>query len=190
MVQTTLPGASQPSGSTLTPPPVSKKNRSKSSAIWQYAADVDIDGITPYSQKPGKKHVRVYRCRLCTAKGNKNIKEYETAGGTNHFRAHLQKHHNVAVPTLSDIAVDKHTAEAANITNTELWNSNIRASSKRERSTTASSVNAVELRALFLNWLATNNILFKMVESHAFRAFLQYVNHHTNNLLPLSVTTV
>ena len=54
------------------------------------------------------------------------------------------------MPTLSDIVV-KYTAEATNVTNTDLWNSNVRANSKRERSTTALSINAVELRALFLN---------------------------------------
>ena len=73
---------------------------------------------------------------------------------------------------LLDIAVDKHTIKATNVINIELWNSNVRASSKCERSITASSINVVELRALFLNWLATDNILFKIVESHAFRAFL------------------
>ena len=69
------------------------------------------------------------------------------------------------------------------------WNDNIRGSSKRERAMTVSSITARDLRALFLNWIAADNLPFKTAESPHFRQFLQYVNPHANDLLPVSGKT-
>ena len=53
-----------------------------------------------------------------------------------------------------DAALEDHAAEAERITEMEDWNSNIRIG-KRDRSTTASSIDGVSVRGLFLNMVVT-----------------------------------
>ena len=72
----------------------------------------------------------------------------------------------------------------------ETWNSNVKAGIKRDRSTTASGVDAVMLRGLFLNWIVTDSLALKTAESESFRAFLHHVNPYANKLLPTSSKTV
>ena len=74
-------------------------------------------------------------------------------------------------------------------TELQTWNSNIRVGGKRERSTTASDVDPVMLRALFLNWVVKDNLPFATAESESFRAFFHYANPYANRLLPVSGKT-
>ena len=50
----------------------------------------------------------------------------------------------------------------------ETWNSNVKAGIKRDRSITASGVDAVMLRGLFLNWIITNSLTLKTAELESF----------------------
>ena len=51
-------------------------------------------------------------------------------------------------------------------------------------------MDARQLRSLFLNWVAADNLPFNLVESETFRAFLNYVNPFADTLLPLSHNTI
>ena len=47
-------------------------------------------------------------------------------------------------------------------------------------------MDARQLRSLFLNWVAADNLPFNLVESEVFRTFLNNVNPFADTLLPLS----
>ena len=187
MPQTTLfnlPSTSSTSQSSS----AAQKPSQKTSLLWDYAADVE-DGQAPFGLVVGLLEKRVWRCQLCVAKVIITPQEYEIAGGGPHFRKHLLKKYGVTVQTSVQEAQEGHAKETERITSMTGWNDNIRGSSKRERATTVSSITARDLRALFLNWIAADNLLFKTAESPHFRQFLQYVNPHANDLLPVSGKT-
>ena len=168
-------------------PPPPRATRPKTSGIWEYA-EVNKDGQAPFSTVKGEENIRVLRCTICLASGKKQIKQYKVLGGNPHFREHILKAHKITIPTVADSAIEQHTTTVQEVQGEGLWNDNIRVT-KRKRSSTASSVEPIQLRYLFLNWIANDNLSFSLIESDAFRAFLQYVNPHANELLPLSHNT-
>ena len=136
-----------------------KKPRAKSSPLWAYA-DHDDQGNPSFSSTPGRESQVVYRCKLCIVNQSKNIKEYDAPGSGAHFRDHLHKRHNVVVQIGIEATLEKYATEAERITELQTWNSNVRVGGKRERSNTASDVDPVMLRALFLNWVVRDNLPF------------------------------
>ena len=188
MPQSTIFGASQPREFTKAPAPPQKR-RPKISALWEYAADLDKEGNAPFSTTPGREHQRVFRCTVCIAQGNRRVRQYELTGGNIYFCDYLLKHHKITLPSATDNAIEKSITEVNEVKKQELWNYNVRAVRKRERLSTASDIEAVQLRCLFLNWITADNLPFSLVESEAFRTFLEYINHNANQLLPRSHST-
>ena len=77
--------SSKPSNSYTKPIPAPRKPRGKTSAPWQYAADVDSDGNAPFSSVPGREKSRVCCCLPCIAKGyetnSQQTKRYSLTSG-------------------------------------------------------------------------------------------------------------
>ena len=164
------------------PPPSAA--RPKTSGIWKHVVDLDKDGKAPFSKTVGKEHKRIFICKPCRASGRKPDTIYECSGGTGAFRTHLRKEHRIHVPTTTEAAMERHTAEIESARGEGLWNDNIRA--KRKRSDTESKVEPIQLRYLLLNWVAHDNLPFSLVQSQPFRAFVKYINPYANELMPLS----
>ena len=156
--------------------------RPKTSGLWTYAADVDKEGNAP---KNGSGRY-VWRCIKC-ADANKR-REYLLDGGNAHFKEHLLKAHGI------DLSLAKNTeTAAADASQLRIdmaqWSSGMRAGAKRPRTFTTGLTQGV-LRAAFLNWIAADNLPFKMAKSPSFRAFLELISPHTNQLLPKSDNTI
>ena len=157
LCQRTVFNAPEPSQPSQPPKPAKQsrehKFRGKISSLWDYAADLDKDNKAPFGATENTKTVRVFRCKPCVEKGHKP-KEYVEIGGATHFREHLQKKHNINVLTNREEAIEQHAEDAATIAVQGHWNANIRLGIKRQRASTASGINPVVLRGLFLNWIA------------------------------------
>ena len=86
--------------------------------------------------------------------------------------------------------MEKHTTAISKVQGEGLWNNKVRATVKSTISPTASGIKPVQLRALLLNWIIADSLPFNLVKSEAFRAFLNYINHDANELIPLSLSII
>ena len=176
---------SPPPTAYVKPPRPPHTTRGVSSALWEHA---ELENSQPiFSKIKGKETVRIFRCNHCIALSKTIIKEYHMIGGNANFREHLFKAHRITVSTAMEDAIENHTTAMHAIKGQSHWNNNIR---KRKRLVSKNNMDAKQLRSLFLNWVAADNLPFNLVKLETFRAFLNYINPFTDTLLPLSHNTI
>ena len=155
--------------------------RPKTSGLWNYATDVDKEGNPPRNSK-GK---LIWRCGKCP-EGAKR-REYNMEGGNAHFREHLWKVHGIVAPASAEASAADDAAQLR--INMAGWNSGMRVGVKRIR-TSSNDLNQGVLRAAFRDWIAADNLPFKIARSSSFRVFLELINPIANQMLPRSNITV
>ena len=178
------------SNSTLkqAPKAVSRNQRPKTSGIWQFAADLDSSGNAS-TNKHGEK---VYRCQICINRGRLEVAEYLVTAGNYAFRRHLRKMHKIEVNTRSETANNKHSPKGRKLTDLAGWDSRNTPESRRNEEDPDSGVILTkgQVRAQLLNWITHSQIPFSVVESDAFRQFMEICAPEAVSFIPTSHNTI
>jgi hypothetical protein len=165
------PNSSKPTPSTSSVTFNSKK-RPRTSKIWDYTPGAHNDSFTNSAGKA------VWRCKFCR-------KEYLETTGSKAVMLHLQSAHSITIQStqvIKTLSRQASIAEAFQHTNDH----------KRRNLTTEDigSLDGALLEVLYIRWITTCGIAFRMVEIEEFRALLLYLNPAIDNYLPSSHTTI
>lgn len=148
---------------------IRSRKRPRTSWVWNHIPD---DRHTLYHDNQGRVQ---WRCKYCTT-------TYLENGGTAVIMNHLGKH-GIKEDSTSDQkglriqASIQHAFQRASETN-------------YPRRRTVISLDPSQFEILFVRWIASCSIPFRIVECEEFRALLQYINHTCDEWLPTSHTTV
>jgi flavin-binding protein dodecin len=143
------------------------------SKVWDHTPVGRCDIIRNHHNKS------IWRCRYC-------LKEYLESGGTKIITGHL-KEHNVDISSTqetrttsiqSNIADAFHKAEQTN-------------HKRRCLSTiTTQALDSAVVEQLYVRWITTCGVSFRMATLLEFRALLYYLNPEIDNWLPNSIPTI
>ena len=121
---------------------------------------------------------------------NRCSKTYSANGGSGAIARHLKNVHSID-PTASLIAEkrirERTSIDAAILRGAEV---SLEAEKKRRQDLMNIDLDKTTLEYLYIQWIVSQDLLFKQVRNTEFRIFLDYVNPVANCLLPNSNTTV
>ena len=145
----------------------------RSSKVWDHTPVARCDIIRNHQGKS------IWRCRYC-------LKEYFESGGTKIITSHL-KEHDIDVSSAqesrttsiqSNIADAFHKAKETNY-------------KRRCLSTIATqALDPAIVEQLYVRWITTCGVSFRMATLSEFRALLNYLNPEIDNWLPNSIPTI
>lgn len=148
--------------------------RSRLASVRQYAANLDEQGNLPLNRHS----VPVWRCKLC----HKWPKEYVASAGTANFSRHIREAHRIY---LSSSKADSIASESQSTQQLLCFRDDTRVPTI-EGHKDESNLS----RALFLDWIITDDLPFTLVASPRFRTFLQSFSPSINATLPRAPSTI
>ena len=169
----TMPPSAEEQSTRSTSPqlPSSVIQRTRTSFVWKHMPG-PINSIYTRGQ-------RVYwRCKYCT-------KEYRESGGTGYIALHLKTAHDI-----HDI-VKQQKASAQQLSIASAFQQGEESQYKRRRlNSLPSSLNPVTLEQLFVRWISSCSIGFRMAERPEFRDLLFFLNPGINAWLLTAYYTI
>jgi hypothetical protein len=156
--------AVQPSiASSSDPSLLRSRSTKRTSKVWDYYR------YERYYIARDTQHRSIWACKLCS-------RTYIEAGGLKNARKHLRNTHNVAIDTKHNIIVgqtqlgtEKAIARGGSQSQTY----------KRRRldgTDRPSTLDPAVLEDLYITWITTHSVAFKMVEYQAFRSYVALLN--------------
>ena len=170
----TIPPSTEEQSTRSTSPQLlssSVTQRNRTSFVWKHMPG-PVNTIYARGQ-------RVYwRCKYCT-------KEYRESGGTGYIALHLKAAHDI-----HDIAKQQH-ASSQQLSIASAFQQGEESQYKRRRlNTLPSSINPATLEQLFVRWISSCSIAFRIVERSEFRDLLFFLNPGINTWLPTEHHTI
>jgi BED zinc finger len=151
---------------------VSKK-RNRTSKIWDHTPVGRDEVLFNHHSKA------VWRCKYCQ-------KEYIESGGTTIIVTHL-KEHKVDIASLQALRV---ASVQSNIDAAFQRAQEVTDRKRRCISTTTDTIDPAVFEHLYVQWITTCGIPFRMVAREEFRALLHYLNHEVDTWLPSHPATI
>ena len=170
----TIPPSVEEKSTRLTSPQLlssSVLQRSRTSFVWKHMPG-PVNSIYTRGQ-------RVYwRCKYCT-------KEYRESGGTGYIALHLKTAHDI-----HDTAKQQR-ASSQQLSIASAFQQGEESQYKRRRlNSLPSSLNPATLEQLFVRWISSCSIGFRMAERSEFRDLLFFLNPGINTWLPTEHHTI
>lgn len=153
----------------------SRKRRARTSWVWDHVPDTEEGRARIWTNDSGRS---VWKCKFCP-------QTYMESGGTKNIARHL-KGHNIYEEQTHSLAVEA-TIRHAFKRGEEASHSRRRLNSNDG---TGDQLDPGTLEQLFVKWITSCNISFRMVERDEFRALLQYLNPNINTWLPATHNTI
>ena len=151
-----------------------KRQRPRTAKIWDYTP---VSRETILVSKDGKV---IWRCKYC-------LKDYLERGGTVVIATHLLETHNIDIGSMQ---ASKTLIQQSNII--DAFQRGQQSNHKRRCLSTVATqtLDPATLENLYIRWITTCGISFRMVAREEFRTLLQYLNPEINNWLPTTHTTI
>jgi len=143
------------------------------SKVWNHTPVGRCDIIRNYQSKP------IWRCRYC-------LKEYLESGGTKIIISHL-KEHSIDISSAQETrttSIQSNIADAFH--KAEQTNHKRRCLSTIE----TQALDPAVIEQLYVRWITTCGVSFRMATLVEFRALLYYLNPEIDNWLPNSIPTI
>lgn len=161
-----------PSSPSITTSAATKRRYSK---VWHYTP-VDRNEVTLNAK--GKS---IWRCKYCA-------KEYLESGGTTVISGHLKDRHNIDISSTQEARTALMQATIADAFEKAQQTTNYK---RRCLSTVATHhLDPAVVEQLYVRWITTCSVSFRMATLSEFRALLCYLNPEIDNWLPNSTPSI
>jgi hypothetical protein len=145
------------------------------SKVWHHTP-VDHNKVTLNAN--GKS---IWQCKYCA-------KEYLESGGTTIIAGHLKDKHNINISSTQEARTALMQANISDAFERAQQSSDYK---RRCLSTTKShNLDPAVLEQLYIRWITTCSVSFRMATLPEFRALLGYLNPEIDNWLPNSISTI
>ena len=161
-----------PSITTSTPAKTSKRRYSR---VWHYTP------VGPHEVILNEKGKSIWQCKYCT-------KVYLESGGTTVISAHLKDRHNVDISSTQESRTALMQATIVDAFDRAQQSTNYK---RRCLSTIPTTdIDPAVLEQLYVRWITTCSVSFRMAKQAEFRALLCFLNPAIENWLPNSPSTI